>query len=262
MANKFTPKEYNKREVDSYINQIKKSTLSFLDSTKLTARALQIISDTLARFSSAEQISREVVNEQVSSDFITISDSEITVALDKPLNNNYLWKLVDTGSDFGYNLTFEFDELNNNGATGTIIIQQDSNTETRNIPYLDYFIADSNVIYVDFENYTPVNVSGVGTDDGLSSITTSTAHGLAVGDKLTLLSLGGMIIIPTTIHTVTKVISSTEFVVDTLLSGTYTSGGTVNKKLKTLFITTTANEITVYNFRLFNGKIYLTREAY
>jgi hypothetical protein len=81
----------------------------------------------------------------------------------------------------------------------------------------------------------PADVSGV-TKANPGVITTSAAHGLSVNDLVTMHNLGGMTELNDRIYTVASVPLSTTFTTSVDTSGytTYTSGGTVHHRGKTL----------------------------
>lgn len=263
-ADKKTIKEYNKREVDSYINQIKKSTLSFIDSSKLTARALQIISDTLARVSTSEKISKEVLTKEISSDYKEVISSNLEVVVDKFINNNYYWHIKSNGTEYDYTISFEYDILTKNGSEGTIIIEKDNSSDNRYIDYItNLFYGPSSILVIDDPNYTSPDITDCSPhSSSVSKITTATNHNLIVDDIVHLDSMGGLTGASNINFYVTEILSNTEFLIDVELPDVYTSGGTVERRYRTLFIDTTANSITVYKFKIINNKVYLSREPY
>jgi len=98
---------------------------------------------------------------------------------------------------------------------------------------------------------TPGFAIGTGTSVGTVTYTTTSAHGLAVGDTVTILGIvtgtAASIGSPNGFFVVSSVPSTTTFtVVNSLQTATWSSGGTVNKGVKTTS-TLTAGQIGLFN---------------
>jgi hypothetical protein len=77
---------------------------------------------------------------------------------------------------------------------------------------------------------TPVNISNVGSQPN-AAIETATPHGLAVGDRVTFASVGGMVELNNNTYEVKTVESTSIFrlAIDSSAYASYTSGGTITK---------------------------------